>query len=267
VLVVVMGGDSTGLKVITVIWALIICLPTLACGVRRLHDTGQSGWLCLVGLIPLVGSLVLLVLTALPGEKGPNRYGQDPKEEQTDVLNSASPQSVESSESPTTENVSDLTSAQSVTSPETRAPASFIELPETTASESVGMKAVEEAEQEKSDPSWLIATAAAVLLAVTMFVVIAHLPNQTTSPSPVAGTDHAPSTNTCPSGLPPDVEVGEIFDLSVVHGDDGKLSSSLGDEERWDWAFDFTAINTKKAPGYCITAIEVCRTVPGRHYS
>jgi uncharacterized membrane protein YhaH (DUF805 family) len=82
--------------------ALGTFIPSLAVGVRRLHDTGRSGWWMLIGLIPnalmaaatlsgnltvtgillvfaLIGAIVLLVLMVMEGTKGPNEYGPDPK--------------------------------------------------------------------------------------------------------------------------------------------------------------------------------------------
>jgi uncharacterized membrane protein YhaH (DUF805 family) len=50
-------------------------LPSLAVGARRLHDTDRSGWWLLIGLVPLVGGIVLLVLMATEGSRHPNRYG------------------------------------------------------------------------------------------------------------------------------------------------------------------------------------------------
>ena len=57
-------------------------LPLLAVSVRRLHDTGRSAWWLLLLLIPVLGTIPLLVFFALPGAVGPNRYGEilnDPK--------------------------------------------------------------------------------------------------------------------------------------------------------------------------------------------
>jgi uncharacterized membrane protein YhaH (DUF805 family) len=54
-------------------------IPYLAVVVRRLHDTDRSGWWLLLSLIPF-GGFVLLVLMALPGSDGPNKYGPDPRE-------------------------------------------------------------------------------------------------------------------------------------------------------------------------------------------
>jgi uncharacterized membrane protein YhaH (DUF805 family) len=59
------------------ILALGLLLPNLAVTVRRLHDTGRSGWWILIALIPFVGGIVLLVFTLLASE-GPNQWGSAP---------------------------------------------------------------------------------------------------------------------------------------------------------------------------------------------
>lgn len=61
------------------IYALGTFLPSLAVGVRRLHDTGRSGWWMLIAAVPLVGAIVLLVFFASEGNQGPNAHGNDPK--------------------------------------------------------------------------------------------------------------------------------------------------------------------------------------------
>lgn len=59
---------------------LAFLLPAWAVAVRRLHDTGRSGWWLLIGIIPLVGSIVLLVFNCTDSEAGVNKYGPNPKE-------------------------------------------------------------------------------------------------------------------------------------------------------------------------------------------
>ncbi len=59
-------------------FSLVHLLPSLAVASRRLHDTGRTGWWQLLLLIPGLGFLILLVLLALPGTPGPNRYGAVP---------------------------------------------------------------------------------------------------------------------------------------------------------------------------------------------
>jgi uncharacterized membrane protein YhaH (DUF805 family) len=49
-----------------------------AVAVRRLHDTGRSGWMLLVSMIPLIGLLVLVVWFATASDAGSNRYGPSP---------------------------------------------------------------------------------------------------------------------------------------------------------------------------------------------
>ncbi len=61
------------------LWSLIIFIPNLAVAIRRLHDTDRSGWMILLGLIPLVGAIILLVFYFSEGTRGPNRFGPDPK--------------------------------------------------------------------------------------------------------------------------------------------------------------------------------------------
>lgn len=87
---------------ITALFMLATLVPSLAVGVRRLHDTNRSGWWLLIGygpfivsmcltllgslslamivsVIALIGFIVLLVFMVLEGTRGPNQYGADPK--------------------------------------------------------------------------------------------------------------------------------------------------------------------------------------------
>ena len=62
-------------QTVTLVWLLLI-IPLLAVGARRLHDTGKSGRWLLLGLVPVAGWLVLAIFFALEGDKHPNRYGK-----------------------------------------------------------------------------------------------------------------------------------------------------------------------------------------------
>ncbi|MEP6869807.1 MAG: DUF805 domain-containing protein [Novosphingobium sp.] len=55
-----------------------LMLPNLAVMVRRLHDTGRSGWWYWIALIPLIGIILLLVWFCSRGTVGNNEYGSDP---------------------------------------------------------------------------------------------------------------------------------------------------------------------------------------------
>ncbi|MET9955875.1 DUF805 domain-containing protein [Streptomyces sp. NPDC006339] len=61
------------------IYALATFLPSLGVTVRRLHDTGRSGWWILISLVPLVGGIILLVFLASDGEAQQNAHGPNPK--------------------------------------------------------------------------------------------------------------------------------------------------------------------------------------------
>lgn len=69
-----------GSELLTKLYSLFIFLPSLAVTVRRLHDTGKSGWWVLIGLIPIVGFIVLLIFTCIDSDPGTNQYGENPKE-------------------------------------------------------------------------------------------------------------------------------------------------------------------------------------------
>jgi uncharacterized membrane protein YhaH (DUF805 family) len=66
---------------LTTLFLLATLVPSIAVGIRRLHDTDRSGWWILIALVPFVGGLILLVFYVLEGNKGPNQYGPDPKGE------------------------------------------------------------------------------------------------------------------------------------------------------------------------------------------
>ena len=97
------GGSSS--PVGGIVW-LGLMIPGLAVAIRRLHDSNRAGWWVLLPLAPFllwiaamiaglyreshfpfvliaifVAPLAFLVLMCLPGTRGPNRFGPDPKAE------------------------------------------------------------------------------------------------------------------------------------------------------------------------------------------
>lgn len=60
------------------LFSLAVFLPSLAVMVRRLHDYDKSGWWVLIGLIPLIGTLVLIYFAVQRGSEGANRFGPPP---------------------------------------------------------------------------------------------------------------------------------------------------------------------------------------------
>jgi uncharacterized membrane protein YhaH (DUF805 family) len=63
---------------IATIALIVFFIPNLAVSVRRLHDTGRSGWWLLIGLVPVIGFFVLLYFFVLDSEND-NQYGPYPK--------------------------------------------------------------------------------------------------------------------------------------------------------------------------------------------
>lgn len=57
---------------------LAVLVPSLAVSVRRLHDTGRSGWWLLLNVVPF-GGLVVLIFSCLDSQPGDNQYGPNPK--------------------------------------------------------------------------------------------------------------------------------------------------------------------------------------------
>lgn len=49
--------------------------PSIAVSIRRLHDTGRSGWWYLINAIPYIGGIVFLIFTLLPSQPEDNPYG------------------------------------------------------------------------------------------------------------------------------------------------------------------------------------------------
>lgn len=60
------------------LFSLAILLPSLGLAVRRLHDTGRSGWWIFISLIPLVGFIIFLYFVAQPSQNIPNQWGGVP---------------------------------------------------------------------------------------------------------------------------------------------------------------------------------------------
>ena len=73
------SGDALSIGYIGFLYSLAVLIPSLAVGVRRLHDIGKSGaWLFII-LIPIVGWIWLIVLNAKEGDAGNNEYGAVPQ--------------------------------------------------------------------------------------------------------------------------------------------------------------------------------------------
>lgn len=69
---IILIGQYTGFTNIDTFYSLAVLIPSIAVGVRRMHDVNKSGWFL---LIPIYN----LILACTAGTEGPNQYGPDPK--------------------------------------------------------------------------------------------------------------------------------------------------------------------------------------------
>ena len=72
-----LAGLTGGIPILTIIIGLGLIVPTIAVGIRRLHDIGKSGWWYLLAIVPFV-SLILIVFFVMDS-KDDNEYGENPK--------------------------------------------------------------------------------------------------------------------------------------------------------------------------------------------
>jgi len=74
----IFGSTFEDFGILGAIFSLGTLVPSIAAGVRRLHDIDRTGWWLLLWLVPLIGWIILIVWHATPGTKGDNRFGPDP---------------------------------------------------------------------------------------------------------------------------------------------------------------------------------------------
>jgi uncharacterized membrane protein YhaH (DUF805 family) len=79
-------SSSSNVGLLNGVYSLAVLIPSLAVTVRKLHDIDRTGWWILIGLVPLIGTIVLLVFALLDGTPGDNRYGPNPKEASARVV-------------------------------------------------------------------------------------------------------------------------------------------------------------------------------------
>ena len=65
--------------ILTALYGLAAVIPGWSLTVRRLHDRDISGWLILIGVVPVLGAFILLYQFVQDSKPGDNRYGPNPK--------------------------------------------------------------------------------------------------------------------------------------------------------------------------------------------
>ena len=73
------GFSASSSGPLQAVFALGSLIPLLAVTFRRLHDIGKTAWWVLLGLIPLVGTIILIIWYARKGDPAPNAYGEVPQ--------------------------------------------------------------------------------------------------------------------------------------------------------------------------------------------
>jgi uncharacterized membrane protein YhaH (DUF805 family) len=73
--IIASSANMTTFSGLQLLVGIALLLPSLAVGVRRLHDTGRSGWWWLIALVPCAGIIVLIVFWVMESDQGENAYG------------------------------------------------------------------------------------------------------------------------------------------------------------------------------------------------
>ena len=64
--------------IVYILFGLAILIPSIALGIRRLHDINYTGWLILLCIIPVVNIIVIFLLCVIEGNEYDNQYGASP---------------------------------------------------------------------------------------------------------------------------------------------------------------------------------------------
>ena len=72
-------GLNTIIGLLIILYVLALTIPSIAVTIRRLHDTGNSGWMLFISLIPLIGPIWLFILYVKNSQPGENKWGPNPK--------------------------------------------------------------------------------------------------------------------------------------------------------------------------------------------
>ena len=75
----VIGTQFGNTGLVQLLATLALVLPSLAVGVRRLHDVSRSGWWVFLAVIPILGALILVVAFLIRDSEPDNSYGPSPK--------------------------------------------------------------------------------------------------------------------------------------------------------------------------------------------
>lgn len=80
--IIAVVSDTPVLMFLYVLYALGVLIPSIAVGVRRMHDVDKSGWFIIVPFYNLY-------LACTEGDLLDNQYGRNPKAEEETTLQKA----------------------------------------------------------------------------------------------------------------------------------------------------------------------------------
>lgn len=72
-------SSEIGMGLLSGIYTVVVLIPGIAVSIRRLHDSGLCGWWILLGIIPIIGGLILIILYVRDSTDEANKYGPNPK--------------------------------------------------------------------------------------------------------------------------------------------------------------------------------------------
>ena len=76
----IIGGVAGIQEILGSLYTLAVIIPGTAVAIRRLHDTGRSGWWQFLVIVPILGWILLLIWLVKDSDEGHNKYGPNPKE-------------------------------------------------------------------------------------------------------------------------------------------------------------------------------------------
>jgi len=74
----IIDGAIFDTLILSWIASVALILPNISKGIRRLHDTGRTGWWLLIAFVPLIGFIVLLIFFLEKSDPAANEYGPAP---------------------------------------------------------------------------------------------------------------------------------------------------------------------------------------------
>ena len=67
------------IPIVNLIAWIVLLIPGITVAVRRLHDTGRTGWWLLLIFLPFIGPIILIIFYLIDSDPGDNEYGPNPK--------------------------------------------------------------------------------------------------------------------------------------------------------------------------------------------